>query len=473
MASEQTETAQETNLPPEPPRQMTQSELSREIEILQRELEERSLQLGDSAPTDEQRQRLHDLAARLADLREQLEAAKQLDEQKAEGTSFKARWMRVRQSIEDFTNYDVKDGMFRFQLGIRFQLDTTFGRESDQLATQVGSIDTSMKFRRGRIFAEGRILRRYDFRFEYDFAADQGLKDAFFQGAKFTRFVKWRIGHFKEPFSLNRQTSANNAGFLEWSLPVQALAPGRNWGLMFRHSEASDRLFWAVAATTNGATTDDNRSNSKITFTGRVTGLPVYKDEGRRLVHLGLGYSVRSPTDNETEFAARPEARFAPFFVDTGVFSADKTQLLGLEFAVVHDRYWVQAEWIQSKATAAEFGDPKFGGAYVEMGWFLTGESRLYQTDEAIFGRVTPNKLFHGGNPFTGKGDGGAIEITGRYSTLDLNSGTISGGEMQDVSLGLNWYLTQASRLMLNYIHSEVQDVGNADLVLIRFQFNP
>ena len=102
-----------------------------------------------------------------------------------------------------------------------------------------------------------------------------------------------------------------------------------------------------------------------------------------------------------------------------------------------------------------------------------TGESRFYRTQDGTFGRLTPNRLFRGGNPFTGRGVGGALEVTGRYSTLDLNSGPIAGGEMYDISLGLNWYLNQTSRFMLNVIRSDVQNVGTADLVLLRFQFNP
>jgi phosphate-selective porin OprO/OprP len=460
-------------LAPAPPRPMTQSELRREIDLLQRQLEELILRIGAAPPTEAQRQQLADLAAKLAELRKDLASAKDRDDRKATGTSFKARWMRLRGALDDFTNWDVDDGMFRIRLGLRFQLDTTAGEASDRLQAQVGEIDESVDFRRARIFARGRLLRRYDFRFEYDFGADQGLKDAFLEGVKYTKYVKWRIGQFREPFSLARQTGAHGIGQLEFPLPVQALTPGRNVGLSFRHAEADERLFWAVALTTNGQTTDDNRSNSNVTLTARLTGLPIFRDRGRRLLHLGGAFSVRSPTGDESQVVARPEARFAPFFVDTGVFPADRIVLVGAEVATVLGSTWIQAEWIRSFVDAPDVGDPAFGGAYVEAGRFLTGESRFYRTHEGSFGRLTPNRLFHGGNPFKGKGDGGALEITGRYSTLDLNGGAITGGEMHNLTLGLNWYLSAASRFMLNYIYSDVRDVGSANLLLIRFQFNP
>jgi phosphate-selective porin OprO/OprP len=468
----QTETP-EVEATADPPRPLTQSELEREIEFLQREMEELLVRIGAAPVTEEQQTKLHDLASRLAEMRAQLESTKELDEYRAEGDGFKARWRKFYVAANDLTNYSSKNGMFRVRLGLKFQLDATAGRESGALEAQVGDIDESFDFRRARIFAKGRFLRRYDFSIVYDFGADAGFKDVYLEGAKYTKYLKWRIGHFKEPFSLARQNSSNNFGFLEWALPVQALTPGRNLGLMFRHTEVNERLFWAVSATTDGKATDDNRTNSDVTFTGRLTGLPLYRNDGRRLLHLGVAYSHRNPADGQTELAARPEARFVPFFVDTGLFSAEETTLVGIEAAWVHESFWTQAEWILSASENDTVGSPEFDGAYIETGWFLTGENRFYRAQDGTFGRLTPNALFRGGNPFSGKGDGGALEITGRFSTLDLNSGAITGGEMQDISVGLNWYLTQASRLMVNYIHSDVKDVGKANIVLFRFQFSP
>ena len=57
-----------------------------------------------------------------------------------------------------------------------------------------------------------------------------------------------------------------------------------------------------------------------------------------------------------------------------------------------------------------------------------------------------------------------------RYSNLDLDSGSIMGGQMKDLTLGLNWYLNPNSRVMLNYVKSKVSDIGNASAIQMRFQ---
>jgi len=96
-------------------------------------------------------------------------------------------------------------------------------------------------------------------------------------------------------------------------------------------------------------------------------------------------------------------------------------------------------------------------------------------TEEAAFGRVTPLRLFRGGNPFKKKPEkgGGALQVVGRVSTTDLSDGPVQGGELQNFSVGMNWYLSEVNRISVNYVNSLLLDVGRANIVLIRLQYNP
>ena len=152
---------------------------------------------------------------------------------------------------------------------------------------------------------------------------------------------------------------------------------------------------------------------------------------------------------------------------------ATGSSIIGLEAAGVLGSYWAQAEYIRNDVDTDNLGDLTFDGVYVELGYFITGESRFYRNVDGVFGRLTPNRLFHGGNPFTGKGDGGALEVTGRYSYIDLNDAPVFGGQLEDLSLGMNWYLSQSSRVMFNYVHANRVHVGRANIFLLRYQFNP
>ena len=55
-----------------------------------------------------------------------------------------------------------------------------------------------------------------------------------------------RVGHFFEPFSLERNTSNRFMTFLERSLLDEAFVPARNLGLLLNRANAAETLTWAV-----------------------------------------------------------------------------------------------------------------------------------------------------------------------------------------------------------------------------------
>jgi len=270
--------------------------------------------------------------------------------------------------------------MFRFQIGVRAQLDAAYGVEDDAIEGDLGSIDDGLRLRRGRVFGKGRLLRAMDFWVELDVGEDAGLKQAYIDGVRPIDWIsdrfRWRIGKFQEPFSIGRMTGSNYAAFMERGSPADTFAPGRNVGLMLRHAENNDRLTWAASLTTDGGSAADNPNNSELTFTGHVTGLPVLFDDGG-FVHVGISLSNRRPTDDDIRYQARPEAHSAPIYADTGSIAADRARLLGVELAVVRGSYWLQSEWITAAVDAPSDGDPRFTGSYFEVGRFLTGEQRV------------------------------------------------------------------------------------------------
>ncbi len=224
------------------------------------------------------------------------------------------KWERFRQATRDISQFDVKEGMFRMRFGLRFQGDGTMGFESQGLEDQYGHIPTTGRARRARVFADGDFLRRFHFRFEYDFGEDQGLKDAYVDGIfrNLLRFAELRVGNSQEPFGLEQYTSNYFRGFMETALPVAVFAPGHNLGVLLHALQARERMSWALGFYTNSRDTEDNNSTSEFTFTGRATGLPLYRNGGRRLLHLGLSVSQRKPSGDTVQYGARPEARFAP-----------------------------------------------------------------------------------------------------------------------------------------------------------------
>ncbi len=100
------------------------------------------------------------------------------------------------------------------------------------------------------------------------------------------------------------------------------------------------------------------------------------------------------------------------------------------------------------------------------MSYFLTGEHRPYKNSYATFGRLKPKKIFMNGGS-------GAWELALRYTHTNLNSKNINGGEQSDITFGTNWYLNSATRIMFNYVWTDIdkEDVGSGNLNILEVRF--
>jgi phosphate-selective porin OprO/OprP len=391
--------------------------------------------------------------------------------------TFESKWKNFVAGIRGMSRYSLFDGNLKFRLGGKGQFEGTVGRGNDEYEESYLPIESGFDIRRFEIFAAGRI-KKFNFNFSFEFGPDWGISDAWIEGAEgglevWGKYLgKLRVGMMNEPFSLERQTSSYNGGFMERSLPVQTIAPGSNIGAMVHDSGVKGRFSWAAGMFSFGQKNDANASVSALSITGRITFLPVFRNKGRDLMHVGLSVSSRSPTGNDTRYRSRPEARFVDYLVDTDTIETGHLTLWGAEFATVRGPLWVAAEIVQSRVSAPQLQDPNFTGSYVQVGWFLSGDSRPYRTNSGTFDRMRPRNKFVKGSPFKKK-NGGAWEIVGRLSRVDLTDGDVKGGELTDLSAALNWYPNATTRFQLNYIHASPKDRGSANIFLLRLQYQP
>jgi len=272
-----------------------------------------------------------------------------------------------------------------------------------------------------------------------------------------------RAGHFKEGFSLNNETSSKYITFMERALPAGAFDTGRNTGVALDNTAFDERMTWRVGGFAEvGDSGNRDRSNlSNYNVATRLTGLPLYEDNGSRLVHVGLAYTHKFINDM-IDFGAR-EVHLSEDLVDTGDIMAKGLDQVGLEFASVFGPLSLQAEWMGSWVDQVAGEDLDFMGYYGQVSYFLTGEHRVYKRSEGVFDRVSPKQ------PFSLKeGHWGAFEVGARYSYLDLSDQNIRGGTQNNTTLGANWYLFSNLRLMLNWVHSHRNGIGNQDAVETR-----
>ena len=155
--------------------------------------------------------------------------------------------------------------------------------------------------------------------------------------------------------------------------------------------------------------------------------------------------------------------------MDTGTFPADHAASVGGELAAVEGPLTVSAEYTGTHVSSPQTGNPDFSGFYVVASWSLTGETRPYDRSSGTFGRILPAAPFsfkHGGP--------GAWVLAARYSSIDLTSGSIDGGQFDRLGGALSWYPNRHWRFEFNYGYGRLERggiVGHTDFYQLRLQF--
>jgi phosphate-selective porin OprO/OprP len=237
---------------------------------------------------------------------------------------------------------------------------------------------------------------------------------------------------------------------------------------------AGERMTWGVGVFRGGSDNGEiSKGDGEWAATARVTGLPSYSEDGKEYVHLGLSLSLRNPTDDTQTISSKPEANLAPAYVSATV-AADDIGLVGAEAGWTHGPFTLSGEYTLAHvdAPSGATSEPDFDGYYVQASYVLTGESRAYQKTTGAFGAVRPAE-----NAFGKEGGNGAWEVAARYSAIDLRDDGTDGGELTDVTLGLNWYLNSNTRVMMDYILADLDPTagaadGTTGILQFRVQFH-
>ncbi len=373
-----------------------------------------------------------------------------------------------------------------------FQADGVAFDQDDDSRAAYGRVEGGGDFRRARLGAKGAVTDRMDYFMQMDFA--------FFGRPTFTDL--WvdfkdagslgtvRVGQWKQPFSLEVVSSFRYTTFMERAGTFQAFTPFRHLGIGFYDNSEDLNWTWAASYFRTG---QDQFGGSLSTdggngMAGRLTHLLWYDGaKGEDYLHVGTGYFLNAPPNERTRFRSIPEiyvgefvvpagepigtsgqavpdvANGTPFFVDTGVLNGTSlTQSFGSEALWVRGPLSWQSEAIGTVVDTSSVGNGFLWGGYSQVGFFLTGEHRPYDRKAGAVDRVIP---FHS---LAKCGQGiGAWEIAARWSYLDLTDNQIQGGDMQNLTFGLNWYANPNCKCVFNYIHSwaESRPIRNGSIV--------
>jgi phosphate-selective porin OprO/OprP len=389
-----------------------------------------------------------------------------------------------------------------------FQADAGFFSQDAVNRATVGNAVDGADFRRARLSAKGAVTDSVNYFFQMDFAffGRPTFTDVWLEQTGLPFLGNFRIGQWKQPFSLEVVSSFRYTTFMERSLLFQPFTPFRHLGAGFYDHAESGNMTWAVSGFRSG---QDQFGGSATNAAGwgtceRITWLPWYDEasNGRGYCHLGLAHFFATPPDHGINFRTIPEMFIGqqngipngnqqpvpgnmsgtPFFLQTGNLLVNSYNVLGAENLLVLGRFSWQTEVMVNFVNRANSGTDVFPGFYSQVGYFLTGEHRPYDRKAGAIDRVIPFEDFFRVCTSDGPAMGwGAWEVAGRVSYLDFHDvdnvvapGT--GGDLFDTTLGVNWYWNPYTKLVANWVHSFLDNPqtgrSDADSYAVRAQID-
>ncbi|WP_158211127.1 OprO/OprP family phosphate-selective porin [Myroides phaeus] len=366
--------------------------------------------------------------------------------------------------------FESKDEKYKLWLDLRVHVDgaSFWGVEKDY-----DPIGNGARIRRARTAIKANITQDWYGEIDLNFADGRlELKDAIIRYDGFSN-TELQIGNFKENFSIARNTSSRYQQFMERPMAAQALAPSRHLGINAKYQKdwlyASGGIFFqeiedAEKADFVETNNKDYGRNQGMSYTGKIAFQPLHKHDDMAL-HIGAGISYRTPkTDVDpakfggSRFSTRNSTSInRKKYIDTGVINNVNYDLLyTFELAGFYKGFRFESAFIQNDTHIKDSAPEKenkqtkhFLGSYTQVSYLLFGGQQHYDYTGGKFNQVKRGR------------DWGDIELALRYDYLDLNSRDIYGGSGEAYSIGLNYYVNNNVKFMLNYQYNNNDRYAN------------
>lgn len=396
-----------------------------------------------------------------------------------EPSSFRVFW-------KDGIKMESGDGNFTFHIRGRMFFDADWRDDDEDIDNDDGVRNNHVGFKAIRLGAEGTMYKGVIYKLEVDFTDGDFDPDSsgsvvrladVYIGLANVFGGELLFGHMKQGFSIGEMTSSRFTTFIARAAVVQAFAPRRNSGIQWFANFTSDKRLHIAVGVFNRTNTEGNVSgNGGTGFNFRIAGLAIENTDKDMILEIGFSLLWQNLRKNGQEvfYAARPGTSLGAPSIGTGGDAEDELRW-GFEIAFKIKAFHAQAEFYQVDPSAIGGGsDPSYNGWYVQIGYFITGESRSFSKKAMAWVRVHPNANF-----WTGEGGKGAHEIAFRYDMLDLSD--TNDGEQTSYSFGWNWYWNGNARMMVNYVFTDLDNTGSLEggatsgkinAIIIRWQFD-
>gem|GEM_PF-6610668 len=398
--------------------------------------------------------------------------------------------------------------MSAVQLHGRMLLDTCYYGD----APNGPAIEDGLTARAIWIRMDGKFANVWKWRTCYDLGA-QKFTFAYLQLTDMPRVGNLRIGLDKSLYGMEYLTSHRHITFLERGLGT-SMVPSYQLGVSVFNTALNDRITWSggvyryvdrgnISSYGDGRNADDTEDvaggNNDVKLLGRLVWRPYFWEnkptDSRSLLHLGVSGAWENKRDvkytayntNAGMVAGRGATGLTKLVFDPG--QLNNVYKTDFEAAWQYGAFSIQGECYLSFldfADGVNNGNTEtLVGAYGNVSYVLTGESRGYSKAVGTFGGIKPKESVFRVRDINGRvhTGWGAWEIAYRYDFLDgttdyitsLGGAAAHAGDIYRHTFALNWYLTSQACFKFNYAHSDFKTNSatnqTVDAAGIRFQY--
>ncbi|MGH8505786.1 MAG: OprO/OprP family phosphate-selective porin [Stenotrophobium sp.] len=337
------------------------------------------------------------------------------------------------------------DGFFTFQPRGRLGFDYSTTSGSSYAARNISGTEAEAL----RLGASGNI-GALGYKLDVDFVDNvTAVKDAYLSWD--TRVlslpVEFYAGNHLKDRSIEGSSTESRLPFMERNA-VAAVGAGVNgyYGL-----GSGVRVYgnnWHIGGSITGDDLDNvGTASDSVMYSIRGTYNPVKTANG--FIHLGAWYYYETMGKDVATINNTP--RIAQHFNDnlrvsaSSITNPTQDEAYGYELGGVYRSFWSFAEYTKRTIDSAVTDVSDRTGQSWSAGWLITGEKPGFSSRSGVWGTT---KVLR---PVTSGGIG-AFELAVRLDRYDFRN-LPKGGTGHSTTVGLNWYLNDWARVMLNYVN--------------------
>jgi len=339
------------------------------------------------------------------------------------------------------------DGFFTFKPDGRLLIDFTRTSGSNYDTRNINGAQITS----ARLGGEGTI-GALGYHVEADFADNVvALRQTYltYTAKLFGNTTKFYLGNFLKDLGTEGSSESARVPFM---LRNAATAVGQPVVSYFGMG-AQMRMYgnnWHYSLSINGNAPNSSTSGTRTdstTYLTRAHWNPWKTENG--FLHVGGWYYYEKISDGVTSINNTPA--IALDYNDNLAVSASsianptQDRGKGYELGGVLRNFWLMTEYGKRTIDSSTADSVTRHGSSFAAGWMITGEAPGFSSRSGSWKAVKVN------NPVT-SGGWGAFELAGRVDHYDYADAP-RGGIGKSYTLGVNWYLNDWSRLMLNYVH--------------------